>query len=515
MIHKQPEQDNDSKTKSTPQLNIHESFVGEEKFNDHHEDDDQAQLTEAKTELNIEREGKEKTTQEKGPSPTPPQEEQDKTSQAKAKAKEGQRSPYLPPGKVDQLIGERGELPQEEDGPVRPSKYKEDHPPKQTKAPPSSSLNEAKKKPLQSSASTNKKNDSYNNADARADRIETHYKSGGISHQEQGYDELYKKRTKDLVPDKEKPKLHHASNSPDPTVSRTEEALDYLSKKEQTGYEHEGSEQKKPLPPSYELGEGHGDSSGYDGEGSQRTNDSFEHQYGNEELGEQTIDYKKLKDEFNGLSDQALETITSDEYIYQEELEELKTIENSLEQAEQSIVPPLPQGLDKVIEIYGVIESDGKLRDCLKIIEQALWERYRATCLFFIKRDHNLCELTQLELIHLESNKQKLRSAVNPLLNSWAQMPRSTFCPSLGEEWSKTLIFPYLKGVQQLGLAVVSTIPENEEDIGTQEMASIEIMIESLKGQFLAEAEPLAGQTKQDKTSGLGSLGRLFSKKAG
>jgi hypothetical protein len=329
-----------------------------------------------------------------------------------------------------------------------------------------SSVKKKKANDLIGESYTDQKKEKSNRADARADHIETHYKSGGLSHQADAYDDKYKRtpRDQDLGGFGPKETRSHTAQE----KSRGEgDTFDYSSEKKKSFYEHEGSKQS-------------GDAGTLSG--------------GSEALGEQTIDYDQLHKEFFGLDDVDLETITSEEYIYQDETLESVDIDELIVDELEDIAPS-PQGLEVLIELaeYAIGENPS-LRHACDIVNSAAIINFQASLSVYLLSDESWMEFYP---ISQPLQDQKLIGLLNI---------RGPHVQLINELWS--YIVPYTRGQIVIGVAILQLDPNVASKFGQLDKACLEMHLEGLKGFVIDTLAP----PQQEKPAG--TLSRLFGRRA-
>lgn len=262
------------------------------------------------------------------------------------------------------------------------------------------------------------------------------------------------------------------------------------------------------------------------------------------DLGEQTIDYRKLKEQFDAItigSDGKLKMTdalyTDDSFskkrkgpiYYREEIaasdDTLAVDEESETQAEvNQIYRPSVNGLDFVIQMLSVYEDKQKQEeDFFSFTEQYLWENFKAHSCFFVKRPekshYEVVRQTEItpEKLAMVSEGFSFDQVKEAKFESWALMSLPYWLDHTFQASDQFFFFPYIEGTHKIGFATLHFFSPLEES----KAAEIEIILESLRGIYLQifhktglEGEYLGKQTKvEEKTKLLSKL--MFWKKAG
>lgn len=237
---------------------------------------------------------------------------------------------------------------------------------------------EAKKKDMSGSASTEVSKKEHNKADARADKIETHYKGGGNSHKAQEWGSVYKNKS---------------ANPEEPGFERQKKASEAGFESEKKRQEETwGSEQKKKETPHFEFenaqkkaaagfefdykqnnknqawdSDNNSKSAGFDySTDENKKHQAYEADQPAIDPGEQTIDYEQLHKEFYHLDDQAVEMVVSEEFLYpDEEVDSVSEADDLV--IDQNIITAKPQGFDNLLHLIQRYQKNDF--DCQKIIE--------------------------------------------------------------------------------------------------------------------------------------------------
>lgn len=273
---------------------------------------------------------------------------------------------------------------------------------------------------------------------------------------------------------------------------------------------------------------------------------------GKDDLGEQTIDYSKLWEEFGGITIDREATkakITGPKYVAGEKVDDSKTssfygddenLESTESNAKQEdaeeedikpIHEPKPNGLDTAVKILNFYQQrDTKSKDVYKYIANIIQEEEGGSTSFLtMNKDKNIYDdayISQLEiesdLTEVEKNAiwtdQKVKNQ-----SRWRELSLPTWSDETFQNKELEFFYPYYEGVSDLGLAVI----DFKNGITQDKVKKIEIILETARGLFLEEFHDAGSQGEynahevEEKENGffkktIGKLfGGLFGKKNG
>lgn len=243
-----------------------------------------------------------------------------------------------------------------------------------------------------------------------------------------------------------------------------------------------------------------------------------------ENLGEQTIDYRRLKEQFDAISigiDGKLkmaDVLITDSgggkkrkgprYYREDIVAEDATNENEEEQEEDElknqIFSPTPGGLDFVIKMSNLFQSkELKEEDYFNSVAELLWEKFGAHCCFFIRRpeksEYEIAFQKQIEGADPESPQAQfsISAAMENKFETWALMSLPYWLDHTFQTDNQMFFFPYTEGAQKIGFATVHFFNKVEEQIASE----VEVILESVRGVYLQAFHKtgLEGSYNQEK----------------
>lgn len=241
------------------------------------------------------------------------------------------------------------------------------------------------------------------------------------------------------------------------------------------------------------------------------------------DLGEQTIDYKKLKEQFESISFDGIankkkiygaqiekepEIRTFQKTIYHEDgtTEEI-TVEEIVEENEESrkqIFVPNPVGLDvatQILSFYMIKET--KAKQILAEIGERIYNQYTAqTSFYFFSKATGKYDESYAYAEHSEAFKVKedyatqyeyWKNLKDVEFNSWQFVKLPFWSDTTFRNKEIQFVYPLFEGVQPMGFAVVAFQNGMTED----KTKTIEMIIETARGFYLDLYHEISG-TKKD-----------------
>lgn len=353
--------------------------------------------------------------------------------------------------------------------------------------------------------SEQKKNRSHE-ADARADRIQTHYKGTGNSHQDQGWD--IKDRTR---PDEEIDLKKKRSTS----QSEQDKGFDYdreengarKKKSEATPFVYEGSAQGKKAHPQYEGSDGREDQESQQEYG-QAGQDSGNINYDSAGLGEQVIDYGKLHQEFYGLEDKTIEDITSEEYLYSEDNLDDDELSETLIDLQNEVIEPVPQCLDLLLranEFY--IQKPGQ--EVIQQITQQIEQRFNAHCSLFLHKEGQWQEVYEGP----RTNHAVWQTIKESSMSIWTRFTTPQLAdPSFSED-DNQYIYPYFQNQKKVGFVVVTFDHDANKKLNNEKLAALNTALQSYRPYLYENSQEKIQESKTAQVR-QSFLDRFLGKKA-
>lgn len=381
---------------------------------------------------------------------------------------------------------------------------------------------------LMGSSTADKQEKKNGLADARADQIQKHYKGKGNSHQEQGWGNLHQKSS-GTQESFEKPKLSPSLSTTEDEQPSSEELNSYevLAKKNKT-IEYEGSEQNRKKNAEYEFENGSkysteyelnekkkGPATSYELAEDSPNSDALPFSHEKVSIGDQIIDYNKLKKEFEAMGlDPENQLIKS--FIYQDEgdiedivePEELSNIENEIFEA-------MPCGLDIIITVQELYQKQdpNKIFD---YIARKLLERYKAKMSVYKNDESDFTEIYSIyhhsEISSAEMKEWHLLKSVK--LPFWKLMTLPTLGDHTFVENENEFVYPIFEGKKHLAYLILSWDKTLEFSLDDNLIHEIEAILESTRGLFLVEQMKTKAQTGNKEKEEKGLFGRFFGKRA-
>ncbi|GAB4416185.1 MAG: hypothetical protein OHK0056_24310 [Bacteriovoracaceae bacterium] len=239
-------------------------------------------------------------------------------------------------------------------------------------------------------------------------------------------------------------------------------------------------------------------------------------------LGEQTIDYKKLKEQFENIEFDGIPNVKKKYGIFSSKSKETKLVTKTIfhedgtteevqieelveakEEKRQKVYEPHPVGLDVAVEILSLYMIKGKKpHDILDSIAQKMWTKYSAQTYFFFfdkskgKYDEVFSSIEKLEhVLSLENYEEikfetKLKKDVE--FNSWQFVKLPFWSDTTFREKDIQFVYPYFEGVNSMGFAVVLFKNGISENLSK----TIEMIIETARGFYLDRTHELSGMRK-------------------
>lgn len=301
--------------------------------------------------------------------------------------------------------------------------------------------------------------------------------------------------------------------------------------------------------------------------------DSGELIYNETSLGEQTIDYKKLKEEFDAIpydlkdkghkfgdyqpnakdtgysfesegaaktsaqdidpaaagSSQQLDHDFNDPFLKDlppdliaQKLEEKEQREKELEQEqEQQLFEPRPQGLHHVIALsQKYLSKDENFRQRLEFAAQNIKEQYQGHVAFYLRKpDTNFFEEVFVSYFDLgvqdssEAQLQSWSSLKEIKFPFWLQMTLPTWSDNTFQDQDCDYFFPFTQNQVKLGFAVVHFT----QGFRPEKSAHLEVYLDAIRGIFMETHQKLGpgeSKIKKEEKEARGFLGKFFKDKA-
>ncbi|MCO4792281.1 MAG: hypothetical protein KC493_01120, partial [Bacteriovoracaceae bacterium] len=221
--------------------------------------------------------------------------------------------------------------------------------------------------------------------------------------------------------------------------------------------------------------------------------------------GEQTIDYKKLNDEFGGISTDREGSDGSDLSIGDTPTPDKIKQENTkdgIETVEIPIIEAKPNGLDDLVSILEMYMSKKSPSIILDEIGEKLISKGASWCVF-CKSNGKKLEMSSYAGVDPVS-ASKLVKENN---EHWVSQGLPIWSDPTWQEEQNQFIFPYFEGITPLGVLVAKFESNVDEELSI----AIEIITEGARGIFLDQHIKVSKEKKESKSV----LGKLFGKKAG
>ncbi len=263
-----------------------------------------------------------------------------------------------------------------------------------------------------------------------------------------------------------------------------------------------------------------------------------------ENLGEQTIDYKRLKEQFEAISmgsdgklkmadvlitDSVSGKKSKGPRYYREDIvtqdSQASEEENTEDdESKNQIFVPAPAGLDFVIQMTNYY-SDKELSeiDHFSKATEHIWNKFGAHCCFFIRRpeksEYEIAHQKLIESTDPESAQAQfsIEQAMETRFDTWALMSLPYWLDHTFQSDKQVFFFPYTEGAQKIGFATVHFFHKIEEASSSE----IEVILESVRGVYLQAFHKtgLEGNYNKEKKEGPKKQNLLskmmFWKKAG
>lgn len=276
-----------------------------------------------------------------------------------------------------------------------------------------------------------------------------------------------------------------------------------------------------------------------------------------EDLGEQTINYKELKNQFDGITidregekkkkeypefSETAEAKTFTKTVLNENLEEVEMefedvqIEEELEEPEQKVYEPKPVGIDisiRTLSLY--MNNETTLEEVNKFVGRSIYETFQGKTVFYKKNyeDQKNGEylLIQNGFINptLDENNNSAKEAelkedwkeiVDEYYGKWLDAKLPTWSDETFQEQDIQFVFPYFEAGECIGFGVVLFEDGFNQDL----CASVEMVMEVCRGVFLQELHLAKGEERtigkkkaasKEKKKKKGFFGSLIDKIAG
>lgn len=277
-------------------------------------------------------------------------------------------------------------------------------------------------------------------------------------------------------------------------------------RKKEKGYEFESGPGKKKEAPTMEAEDPKKKDDEEAGFESLFSKSGSEIKYAKpKDWGEQTIDYRKLNDEFGGITTDR-EGQDGEGMGIKDGVPVPEKIQNKdgggIESVEIPIVEAVPKGLDDLVSVLEMYLGKKSPSIILDQIAELVVEKEAEWCLF-CKSDGNKLDLSSYAGLDPIKASQK----VNENSSTWLNQGLPEWSDPKFQADENTFFFPYFDGVTPLGLFVAHFSKKMEEE----QSKAFEVIVEGARGVFLdSHIKVVEEQPKKP-----GVLGKLFGKKAG
>lgn len=242
--------------------------------------------------------------------------------------------------------------------------------------------------------------------------------------------------------------------------------------------------------------------------------------YGDDkDLGEQTINYAKLYEEFDGNfgpdspKDELLPKPVDDEGP--EDDEEIES---------DHIYEPDSKGLEHAMYIRSLYSDKRKsAEDCFEYITTTIHKELNGETKFFLfnKKAKKLNDLYFHETYLIKEHPEILEDWAElekEYLDKWQEIPIQKWSDETFQEKEIQFVYPYYEGILQMGMAVIIF----KEGFLGEKASKAEILLESCRGIYLEQirSKGIKGKYNEIKKESkeeekkVGFFGRLFGKKA-
>lgn len=224
------------------------------------------------------------------------------------------------------------------------------------------------------------------------------------------------------------------------------------------------------------------------------------------DLGEQTIDYRKLKDEFGGITidregnnlkktgpkyyggDSAKKRTTPTYYRDDEEIvdtEEIEEIEDEEEDSSDIIYEPNSKGLEHVIRVLNFYNSSDLAEEqTYKYIAKVIQTNFNGEVALFYynEKKGRVTEATNSLNLLSEIEKEEKKPIWEDLISKYRSTWKDTKLPSWSDETFQDsniqFIYPYFEGTSLMGFSVTWFTSEFDE----KRCKELEVTLETLRG---------------------------------
>jgi hypothetical protein len=248
-----------------------------------------------------------------------------------------------------------------------------------------------------------------------------------------------------------------------------------------------------------------------------------------EDLGEQTINYKKLKDEFDGITidreaegekkiqtefSEIAEVKTFTKTVLDENLQEVEmefedvVIEEDLEEPEQKVFEPKPAGIDICIRTLSLyMDKKTTLEQVNEFVASNIYQLYGGKTVFFKKNKDKKEDLDfvilqngyittpneeALEGEALEEVTTKWNEIYTEHYKTWKEARLPVWSDETFQEKEIQFIFPYYEAGDCIGIGVVFF----EDGFIQENTATVEMVMEVCRGVFLQELHKTEGEER-------------------
>jgi hypothetical protein len=319
---------------------------------------------------------------------------------------------------------------------------------------------EKKKKELSGESYTETSKEKHNKADARADKIETHYKGTGNSHKAQEWGSVHNKRSSEIEESQTPLKAKHESLKKNKENERHESFGSMQSKKDNPDYDLDENEKRNNAEYEFDYEKKSKDSQWDNIDQKNRSeyqidsdnpsiNSGYDESLSKSDPGEQTIDYEQLHKEFFNLDNMNIEDVISEEFLYPDEQSQDEAIDVDVLPFEDNLIPAKPQGFDtllRLVEKYRKPIHDFK--DILNFIDSEIRAKTQGQFVFW--------SVTLSKCLHLLPEHQSTwESCAETYLPFWVRMTKATLMDWDFKDEENYYVIPYHSNQGHFFLAII------------------------------------------------------------
>ena len=292
--------------------------------------------------------------------------------------------------------------------------------------------------------------------------------------------------------------------------------------------DYEGSEQNKKRAPEFEFADNHKYGTEYQlNEKHKAPGTSYEladapsspdtSAFSNENvaIGDQVIDYNKLKKEFEAMGmdtdSKLFQSFLSNDTAEVESIDEIEELINE----ENQIYEAMPCGLDLIVNVQELYYHQ-ETQEIFDYVAKNLLDRYKAKMTVFNKEG---AEFQESYSIYKHSVFQENELKEWNLLKSikipfWKLMTLPTLGDQTFDENENEFLYPIFEAKDHLAYIVLSWDKITPFVLNEELIYEIEAILESTRGLFLKEKNQLKKKSEEKTKTETGLLGRFFGKRA-